>query len=42
MFGGSRNEIPTLIYSTVIPMPLSYVAPLPPDETDEYAEESFE
>ncbi|MCL2304087.1 MAG: hypothetical protein FWC43_01945 [Planctomycetaceae bacterium] len=35
MFGSSGNEIPILTYSTVVPMPLSFTAPLPQEETEE-------
>ena len=38
MFGNSQEEIRILTFSTVIPMPLSYVAPQVQEE-DEYAEE---
>jgi len=41
MFGNSQEKIQILTYSTVIPMPLSYVAPQVQEE-DEYAEEDFE
>jgi len=40
MFGSSQEEIRVLTYSTVIPMPLSYVAPQVQEETAESTEEN--
>ena len=40
MFGNSQEEIRVLTYSTVIPMPLSYVAPELQEDTEESAEEN--
>jgi len=42
VFGNSRDEIQMLTYSTVIPMPLSYTAPQPQEETEEYSESDSE
>jgi len=40
MFGSSQEEIQVLRYSTVIPMPLSYVAPQLQEETEENSGEN--